>query len=110
VFASAPTPTCCPLCRASRRSFPHGDRVPPGWLAVAHVVPGHPAVDVLGRQIPFNRARYDRFQKLLRRHGDSTAVAAKSDILRAVLPAPMGGGPAPASVQVRRSAPRTRYR
>jgi hypothetical protein len=55
------------------------------WLPAAHVVPAHPTMDLLGRPIPFDRTRYDRFQELLRRYGDSAAVAAKSDLIRAVL-------------------------
>jgi hypothetical protein len=74
-----------PALLASRRSYPHTDPIPPGWLPAAYVVPAHPTVDLLGRQIPFDRVRYDRFQELLRRYGDSTAVAAKSDIIGAVL-------------------------
>ncbi len=74
-----------PALLASRRSYPHTDPIPPGWLPAAYVVPAHPTRDLLGRQIPFDRARYNRFQELLRRYGDSTVVAAKSDIIRAVL-------------------------
>ncbi len=46
-------------------------------------------MDLLGRQIPFDRMRYDRFQGLLRRYGDTAQVAAKCEIIRAVL----GGEP-----------------
>jgi hypothetical protein len=74
-----------PALLASRRSYPHTEPIPPGWLPAAYVVPPHPTRDLLGRQIPFDRARYDRFQELLRRYGDPTAVAAKSGIIQAVL-------------------------
>jgi hypothetical protein len=74
-----------PTLLARGRSYPHTDPIPPGWLPAAYVVPAHPLVDLLGRRIPFDRVRYDRFQELLGRYGDSTAIAAKSGIIRAVL-------------------------
>jgi hypothetical protein len=74
-----------PVLLASRRTHAHSDPIPPGWLPAAYLVPAHPLADLLDRQIPFDRVRYDRFQALLRRYGDSTAVAAKREIIRAVL-------------------------
>jgi hypothetical protein len=74
-----------PALLARRRGFPHTDPIPPGWLPAASVVPAHPTTDALGREIPFDRARYDRFQELLARYGDPAAVAAKSAIIRAAL-------------------------
>ena len=74
-----------PALLASRRSHPRTDPIPPGWLPAAYVVPAHPTADLLGRKVPFDRDRYDRFQELLRRYGDPAAVAAKSGVIRAVL-------------------------
>jgi hypothetical protein len=74
-----------PALLASGRSYPHTDPIPPGWLPAAYVVPAHPTVDLLGGPIPFDRTSYDRFQGLLRRYGDSAVVAAKSDLIGAVL-------------------------
>jgi hypothetical protein len=74
-----------PVLLASRRTHAHSDPIPPGWLPAAYVVPAHPLADLLDRQIPFDRIRYDRFQELLCRYGDATAVAAKCEIIRAVL-------------------------
>jgi hypothetical protein len=40
---------------------------------------------LLGRPIPFDRVRHDRFQHILRQYGDPALVAAKCDIIGAVL-------------------------
>ena len=80
-----------PVLLARRRTHPSTDPIPPGWLPVAYVVPAHPTTDLTGMRIPFDRARYDRFQELLHRYGDPAAVAAKSAIIGAVL----AGAPPP---------------
>ncbi len=91
-----------PALLASGRSYAHTDPIPTGWLPAAYVVPAHPAADLLGRPIPFERARYGRFQELLGRYGDSAAVAAKSGIIRAVL----AGDPPPRDPPAQRGTTR----
>lgn len=63
--------------------------IPDGWVPCLHLFPPHPAKDGLGHSIPFDRARHEAFQALLRRYGDPSLLALKQQVNDAV----HGGGP-----------------
>jgi hypothetical protein len=58
--------------------------IPPGWVPVATVFPAHPLVGLRGVGIPFAHDRHDRFQRLLRAHGDPLHLSVKDDVVTSV--------------------------
>ena len=53
--------------------------IPEGLVPCAALHPAHPYKDLLGRRIPFVRARHDAFQRLLETWGDPDLLAAKRE-------------------------------
>ncbi|MFD0933619.1 DUF6925 family protein, partial [Methylobacterium trifolii] len=51
--------------------------IPSGHVPCAGLHPAHPYKDMMGRRIPFDRARYDAFQALLDSWGDPELLAIK---------------------------------
>ena len=51
--------------------------IPAGHVPCVGLHPAHPYKDMLGRRIPFDRARHDAFQALLDRWGDPDLLAIK---------------------------------
>jgi len=62
--------------------------IPDGFVPCAAFHPPHPYKDMMGRPVPFERARYDAFQALLERWGDPDLL----DLKRRVM---AGGAPGP---------------
>jgi hypothetical protein len=67
-----------------KRTHAATEPVPDGFVPCAHLYPAHPAKDALGRALPFNARRHDRFQDMLSRFGDPHAVALKRQVIVAV--------------------------
>ncbi len=67
-----------------RRTHAATELVPDGWIPCVHLYPGHPAKDAFGRGQPFDRARHEAFQKMLRDFGDPEFYALKQRVLAAV--------------------------
>lgn len=60
------------------------EQIPDGWVPCAHLYPAHPAKDALGQSRPFDRARHDAFQDMLRMFGDPEFFALKQRVVAAV--------------------------
>ncbi len=73
-----------PKLLAHRRTHAATELVPDGWIPCAHLYPGHPAKDAFGRSQPFDPARHEAFQKMLRDFGDPEFYALKQRVLAAV--------------------------
>jgi hypothetical protein len=73
-----------PKLLAHRRTHAATELVPDGWIPCAHLYPAHPAKDAFGRSRPFDRARHEAFQKMLRDFGDPEFYALKQRVLAAV--------------------------
>jgi hypothetical protein len=73
-----------PKLLAHRRTHAATELVPDGWVPCAHLYPGHPAKDAFGRSRPFDRARHEAFQAMLRDFGDPEFYALKQRVLAAV--------------------------
>ena len=54
--------------------------LPAGWLPCLQLYPPHPQVDLAGEAIPFDLARHEAFQALLRAWGDKAYLAAKAAV------------------------------
>jgi hypothetical protein len=67
-----------------RRTHPATEPVPSGHVPCAHLYPAHPAKDAFGRARPFDRARHDAFQRMLRAFGDPELNELKRRVLAAV--------------------------
>ena len=67
-----------------RRTHAATEPIPDGFVPCAHVYPPHPAKDALGEPRPFDAARHDAFQAMLRRFGDPHQIALKQRVLAAV--------------------------
>ena len=67
-----------------RRTHAATEQIPDGWVPCAHLYPAHPARDALGRSRPFDPARHDAFQKMLRMFGDPRLVDLKARVVAAV--------------------------
>src|SRR4029079_17416316 len=59
--------------------------VPDGYVPCAHFYPAHPVKDALGRLVPFDAGRHDRFQDVLHRFGDPDAIALKLQVMTAIV-------------------------
>ena len=84
-----------PNLLAHRRTHAATEQIPDGWVPCAHLYPAHPVRDGLGHSLPFDAARHDAFQNLLRTFGDSDFFALKQRVVAAV-----GAGEAPSVVTV----------
>ena len=84
-----------PNLLAHRRTHAATEPVPDGFVPCAHLYPAHPVRDGLGRSLPFNAARHDDFQNLLKSYGDPEFFALKQRVVEAV-----GAGDAPSVVAV----------
>lgn len=73
-----------PALLAKRRTHAATEQLPDGFVPCAHLYPGHPARDAMGRRRPFDRSRHEAFQDMLRRFGDPQSVALKERVLKAV--------------------------
>jgi hypothetical protein len=67
-----------------RRTHAATEPIPGGLVPCAHVYPPHPAKDALGEPRPFDPARHDAFQRMLRMFGDPDQIALKQRVLAAV--------------------------
>jgi hypothetical protein len=67
-----------------RRTHPATEPLPDGMVPCAHVYPAHPAKDAMGHARPFDHARHDAFQAILRSYGDPTFLALKQQVMDAV--------------------------
>ena len=63
-----------------RRTHAATEPIPDGLVPCAHVYPPHPAKDGMGHAPPFDRARHDAFQSILRSYGDPAFVALKQQV------------------------------
>jgi hypothetical protein len=73
-----------PKLLGHRRTHAATEPVPDGWIPCAHLYPGHPAKDAFGRSRPFDPARHEAFQAMLRDFGDPELYALKQRALAAV--------------------------
>lgn len=73
-----------PKLLAHRRTHAATELVPDGWIPCAHLYPGHPAKDAFLCSRPFDRARHEAFQRMLRDFGDPEFYALKQRVLAAV--------------------------
>ena len=67
-----------------RRTHAATEPIPDGFVPCAHVYPPHPAKDALGEPRPFDAARHDAFQEMLRTFGDPDQIALKQRVMAAV--------------------------
>src|SRR5262245_20134857 len=67
-----------------QRTHAATEPVPEGWIPCAHLYPAHPAKDAFGRRRPFDRARHEAFQALLREFGEPELYALKQRVFAAV--------------------------
>ncbi len=74
-----------------KRTHAATEPVPDGHVPCVHLYPAHPVKDALGRAKAFDALRHEHFQEILRRFGDSSAVALKQRVMAAV---GQGGDPA----------------
>ncbi len=73
-----------PALLRHRRTHAATEPIPDGLVPCAHVYPPHPAKDGMGRGRPFDRARHDAFQAILRNYGDPKFLALKQQVTNAV--------------------------
>ncbi len=67
-----------------RRTHAATEPIPEGLVPCAHVYPPHPAKDGMGHGRPFDRARHEAFQAILRNYGDPKFLALKQQVTNAV--------------------------
>jgi hypothetical protein len=67
-----------------RRTHAATEPIPDGFVPCAHLYPAHPAKDAMGHARPFDRARHDAFQAMLRQFGDPKFLALKQHVVDAV--------------------------
>jgi Family of unknown function (DUF6925) len=73
-----------PKLLALGRTHAATEPIPHGFVPCAHLYPAHPAKDGFGRRRPFDRARHDAFQRMLRDFGDPALYALKRRVIAAV--------------------------
>ncbi len=73
-----------PKLLKSKRTHPSTEPIPEGWIPCAHFYPAHPSKDGMGIPQPFDPARHDAFQNLIKTLGMPTAVAIKQQVINAV--------------------------
>jgi hypothetical protein len=78
-----------------RRTHAATEPIPNGFVPCAHVYPPHPAKDVLGEPRPFDSARHDAFQQMLRMFGDPEQIALKQRVMAAI-----AAGESPSAISV----------
>jgi len=79
-----------PKLLGAGRTHAATEPIPEGWVPCLSVYPAHPAKDGLGRATPFQPARHDAFQQLLRAYGDPAIIRLKAQVAAA-----LAGGEAP---------------
>ena len=68
-----------------QRTHAATEPIPEGWIPCAHLYPAHPAKDAFGHRNPFDRARHDAFQEMLRDFGNPEFYALKQRVVAAVV-------------------------
>ncbi|MGB7260140.1 MAG: hypothetical protein WBD48_18875 [Pseudolabrys sp.] len=81
-----------PKLLAHGRTHAATEPIPDGWVPCLSVYPAHPAKDSFGRAKPFQPARHDAFQAMLRAYGDPEIIMLKTQVSAAI-----AGGEAPPS-------------
>jgi Family of unknown function (DUF6925) len=84
-----------PKLLSHRRTHAATEQIPDGWVPCAHLYPAHPAKDALGQARPFDPARHDAFERMLRMFGDPEFVSLKQRVVAAV-----NGGEDPSVIAV----------
>jgi hypothetical protein len=84
-----------PALLQHRRTHAATEPIPHGLIPCAHLYPAHPAKDALGAARPFDAARHDAFQDMLRRFGDPEHLALKQRVVAAV-----AAGESPAAISI----------
>jgi hypothetical protein len=90
-----------PALLRHRRTHPATEPIPDGFIPCAHIYPAHPAKNAMGHSRPFDRARHDAFQAILRRYGDPRFIALKQHVMDAI---ESGADPATVTVTDQRFA------
>jgi hypothetical protein len=67
-----------------KRTHTATEPIPDGIVPCVHVYPAHPAKNALGQKRPFDVARHDAFQNILRCYGVPSLVDFKSKVFAAV--------------------------
>jgi hypothetical protein len=83
-----------PRLLGAGRSHAATEPIPDGLVPCLSVYPAHPAKDALGRAKPFQPARHDAFQALLRSYGDPETLRLKTQVAAA-----LAGGETPPSIE-----------
>lgn len=73
-----------PKLLSHRRTHSANEQIPEGWVPCAHLYPAHPTRDTLGQSRPFDPARHDAFQSMLRIYGNPDFIALKQQVAAAV--------------------------
>ncbi|HET7851103.1 MAG TPA: hypothetical protein VFL51_18800 [Pseudolabrys sp.] len=73
-----------PRLLAHGRTHAATEPIPDGLAPCLSVFPPHPAKDALGRVKPFQPARHDAFQALLRTYGDPQTIRLKTKVVAAI--------------------------
>lgn len=73
-----------PKLLASGRTHPAIEPIPAGLVPLVSAFPAHPTAGPRGTEIPFDAARHERFQALLRAYGDPAFVRTKAEVAEAV--------------------------
>jgi hypothetical protein len=73
-----------PTLLRHRRTHAATEPIPDGLVPCAHIYPPHPAKDGMGHGRPFDRARHDAFQAILRDYGDPRFLALKRRVIDAI--------------------------
>lgn len=74
-----------PKLLAHGRTHAATEPIPDGLVPCLSVFPAHPAKDSFGRVKPFQPARHDAFQALLRAYGDPGTILLKTKVVAAVV-------------------------
>jgi hypothetical protein len=78
--------------------------IPGGWVPCMHAYPAHPAKGIDGTPRPFDAARHESFQALLRRHGAPDLVALKDRVTDAIAREAAPGSFPPPRTRAQRAA------
>ncbi len=73
-----------PKMLKSGRTHSANTPVPNGWLPVLSYHPASPVTDGLGKDIEFDKDRYDRFQQKLENHAPAPFWQARQSVLKAI--------------------------
>lgn len=73
-----------PALLRHRRTHAATEPIPDGLVPCAYVYPPHPCKDGMGHRRPFDHARHEAFQDILRRYGDPQFLALKQQVANAV--------------------------